>query len=306
MLSLLVIQPMKVNADTTEDLLNVYGMTLGGPIRSEIEEQITDAERQLGEALFVQRETESYNRLIEQYTKERARQQSAIISEATSYLNQMDKYAVQIESSILSADISDLLKYDSNYKSCNRYADTLIDSLDYYQSYYDYKTNDIDIDKIVDKVQVARQLYSESIDAVSIGEIKNIKFIMPIERRVNSSYGMRIDPIKRTQIRFHSGTDYYAQEGTPVYALLSGKVISAGWSNSVGNFITVQSSENIKYYICHLSEIQVEVGEQIQQYQQIALSGNTGSSSTGAHLHIALYINGVSYDVDKLYTQNLK
>lgn len=304
--SLIAMQPLIVKADTTEDLLNVYGMTLGGPVRSEVEQQIEDAENDLGNALFIQHETESYNKLIEQYVQERARQQSEVMSSATSYLNQMEKYSHKIEDNILTADISELLAYDSNYKISNQYADTLINSLDYYQSYYSYKKTDIDINSIVDRVYIAYQLYSESIDAASIGDVKDIKFIMPIDRKVNSNYGMRIDPIRRTEIRFHAGTDYNAPEGTDIYSLFSGEVISAGWSNSIGYFVVIQSSDNIKFMVCHCSEIYVSEGDKVSQYDTIALTGSTGSRCTGPHLHMALYINGVSYDVDKLFTQNLK
>lgn len=307
MISLMVMQqPLIVRADTTEDLLNVYGMTLGGPVRSDVEQEIEAAENDLGNALFLQHEMESYNKVIEKYVQERARQQAEVTSSAISYLNQMEKYSQKIEYGILSSDIGDLLTYDSNYKTSNKYAQTLIESLDYYQSYYSYKETDFDISGIVDRVYTARQLYSESIDAASIGDVKNIRFIMPIDRKVNSSYGMRIDPIHRTEIRFHAGTDYYAPEGTEIYSLFSGEVISSGWSSSIGYFVTIQSSENIKFMVCHCSELFVTEGDYVSQYDLIALSGSTGSRCDGPHLHMALYINGVSYDVDKLFTQDLK
>ena len=62
--------------------------------------------------------------------------------------------------------------------------------------------------------------------------------------------------------------------------------------------------DNIKYFICHCSEIYVTVGQQVNQYDIIASSGNTGSRTTGPHLHLALYINGVTYDVSKLFKSN--
>lgn len=304
--SIVMLIPLRVKADTTEDLLNIYGMTLGGPVRSEVEEEIASAENDLGNALYRQYETESYNKVIEKYVQERARQQAEVMSSARSYLNQMEKYSSLIENNILTADIKSLLSFDSNYKASNKYADTLISSLDYYQSYYTYKSTDIDINSIVDRVYTARRLYSESIDAASIGDVKNIRFVLPIERKVNSAYGMRIDPIHRTEIRFHSGTDYFAPEGTEIYSLFSGEVISSGWSDSIGYFVTIQSSENIKFLVCHCSELKVADGDYVNQYDLIALSGGTGSRCTGPHLHMALYINGVSYNVDDLFTQNSK
>lgn len=297
----LLMNPIQVEADTTEDLLNVYGMTLGGPIRSELEKEIEEAEKELSGALFVQHEAESYNRLIEQYLQERERKQSEIIISVNSYLKQMDINARWIEDNLLTGDITNLLKLDSNYKQSNSYADTLVASLDYYQSYYSYKEVDVDVSGIVDRVYAARRLYSDSIDAASIGDVTNIRFPMSTERNVTSSYGMRIDPVTRMDVRFHAGTDYAAAIGTEVYSLFSGEVISTGWSDTIGYFATVQSSENIKFLICHCSEILVQEGDYVNQYDIIAYSGDTGSRCTGPHLHLALYINGVSYDVDELF-----
>lgn len=296
--------PIVAKADTTEDLLNVYGLTLGGPIRSDIERQMEEAEEQLGNALQLQRQTEEYNLVLEKYIENKYNKQEELNNAVNQYLNYLNSTANKIEKNILDGDINELIKDDNAYKVNNSYLTTLIDSLNYFQIDYSYRDDDFDISGITDKLYSARQLYSDSIDAMSIGDVKEIKYIMPITRGVNSSYGMRIDPIGRSSLKFHAGTDYYAPYGTEVRALFDGVVISSGWSNEMGYFITIQSGENIKYLVCHLSEILVSNGQVVEQYDKIALSGNTGSRCTGAHLHLALYINGVSYDVDALFTQN--
>jgi murein DD-endopeptidase MepM/ murein hydrolase activator NlpD len=87
-----------------------------------------------------------------------------------------------------------------------------------------------------------------------------------------------------------------------VRALFDGKVIDVGYSQSSGNYITIQSSDKIKYFICHLNESLVEKGDYVNQYDVIALSGATGNKCTGPTLHLALFINGATYDVTKLFS----
>ncbi len=110
------------------------------------------------------------------------------------------------------------------------------------------------------------------------------------ESLITSPYGWRIHPIYG-DLRFHYGLDIGVDEGTVVVAPLAGRVTVVEWSDSVGNTIEIDHGGGFTTRYCHLKTggIRVAVGANVLQGQPIALSGNTGSLSTGAHLHFEVY-----------------
>ncbi|GES31092.1 M23 family metallopeptidase [Streptomyces angustmyceticus] len=87
----------------------------------------------------------------------------------------------------------------------------------------------------------------------------------------------------------HSGQDFVVPTGTPVKAVHKGTVVKAGpWGGgdgpAYGNAIVIQHDNGTYTQYAHLSQIQVQVGQQVGAGQQIGLSGSTGNS-TGPHLH---------------------
>ena len=87
----------------------------------------------------------------------------------------------------------------------------------------------------------------------------------------------------------HSGQDFAVPVGTKVEAANSGTVVKAGPNGggdgpAYGNAIVIKHSNGKFTQYAHLSQIDVNVGEQVTTGEKIALSGNTGNSS-GPHLH---------------------
>lgn len=94
----------------------------------------------------------------------------------------------------------------------------------------------------------------------------------------------------------HTGIDFGAPCGTPVYAAAAGTVTTAGWlSNGGGNTVMIDhgvlqgNALTTVYY--HNSSVTVSTGEHVAAGQQIALSGGTGNS-TGCHAHFETWVNG--------------
>lgn len=111
---------------------------------------------------------------------------------------------------------------------------------------------------------------------------------MPVKGRVTSGYGMRTHPILKTQ-KFHSGVDFAAPQGTPVYATADGYISQAQHKSSgdaEGNNVVVAHPGGQETRYAHLSRFspQAMKGGFVKQGDVIGYVGSTGRS-TGPHLH---------------------
>ena len=61
--------------------------------------------------------------------------------------------------------------------------------------------------------------------------------------------------------RPHKGNDYAAPTGTPTYAAAAGTVITAGWSNSAGNWVVISHGNGLVTKYMHHSSICVSAGQ---------------------------------------------
>jgi murein DD-endopeptidase MepM/ murein hydrolase activator NlpD len=101
----------------------------------------------------------------------------------------------------------------------------------------------------------------------------------------------RMHPILK-RIRPHNGIDYYAPQGTPVYAAGDGTVIRSAYSNANGNHVFIQHSNSIVTKYLHFTKRAVREGQKVRQGQTIGYVGSTGLAS-GPHLHYEFVVNGV-------------
>lgn len=92
---------------------------------------------------------------------------------------------------------------------------------------------------------------------------------------------------------FHKGVDLAAATGAPILATKSGKVLTAGWSNSFGNWIHLDHGNGVTSRYGHASSLLVSAGQTVSAGQKIATVGSTGWS-TGPHLHFEIIINGTA------------
>jgi murein DD-endopeptidase MepM/ murein hydrolase activator NlpD len=92
---------------------------------------------------------------------------------------------------------------------------------------------------------------------------------------------------------YHSGVDYRAPGGTPVYAPAEGTVVLAEPLTVRGNTVVIDHGWGLMTGYWHLSSIEVQVGQQVAPGDLIGKVGNTGLS-TGAHLHWEVWAGGVS------------
>ncbi|MBE3102923.1 MAG: peptidoglycan DD-metalloendopeptidase family protein, partial [Bacilli bacterium] len=122
--------------------------------------------------------------------------------------------------------------------------------------------------------------------------VESGEFAQPIPNvQVNSNYGVRIHPITG-EINNHQGVDFACSNPDPIYAAKDGKVVYAAFpssypTNTYGNIVVIQHTNNLFTAYAHLSRISVEVGQEIGQLDVIGQCGSTGRS-TGDHLHFEI------------------
>ena len=115
---------------------------------------------------------------------------------------------------------------------------------------------------------------------------------------LTSGYGYRTDPL--TGVRaFHRGVDIAAPAGTPVAAMLFGRVAAVGESDSLGHFIRIDHGDGVEVLYAHCSRVLAAEGAVVRAGETVALVGSTGRS-TGAHLHVQVSAAGTVFGPARL------
>lgn len=121
----------------------------------------------------------------------------------------------------------------------------------------------------------------------------------PVAGYVTDPYGYRVHPISG-QWRLHTGIDFGAAYGTPIYACRGGTVVRASWYGGYGNAIILDHGGGMTTLYAHQSSFAVSEGQRVTAGQLIGFVGSTGNS-TGAHLHFEVMIHGSTVDPARGY-----
>lgn len=90
----------------------------------------------------------------------------------------------------------------------------------------------------------------------------------------------------------HIGIDFVVKTGTPVYAAANGYVIFADYTISDGYMIIISHPDDYITVYKHCSVLLKKLREEVLQGELISLSGNSGESTTGPHLHFEIWKHG--------------
>lgn len=125
-------------------------------------------------------------------------------------------------------------------------------------------------------------------------------------KKITGRFGTLSEYRKKNGMQPHSGVDFAMPEGTPIPALDRGTIVLQQWSNILGNVSVLRvlgydpagdKKKKELFYIgyCHLAEPGLPVGTKVNEGDIIGKVGNTGSASTGAHLHatVSKQVKGV-------------
>lgn len=119
--------------------------------------------------------------------------------------------------------------------------------------------------------------------------VEGMLFFTPLKGVVSQGYDPAIHPY----------VDITAPSGSVVKAVLDGTVIFSGWSDDAGHTIQIQHDGDIVSIYKHNEKLLKKTGDKVSAGTPIALVGNTGEMTTGAHLHFELWHKGETLDPTK-------
>lgn len=302
--TLLVKADTETGEETANDLFQLYDKdTLKG--LQELKQKYEQAVSDYNDIYSTVLSSELFNGMYETAENYQKSQEAEIDIKVSELMKDNQNIISSVKNNFY-GEVNELVKADLAFKVNKEEIDKLLTIKDKFQL---TSKQDIDyskLDVLEQEINSLKLDYDDSVDVSVLGDVSNVKYPLSAESWVTSKYGSRLDPMNPTSIRFHSGLDLRAAMYTEVLSLFNGVITDVGYATASGNYVKVDHGNGIVSYYCHLSEAKCIVGQKVNQYDVIALSGNTGSRTTGPHLHLGLYINGNSVDPEVLFKGNEK
>ena len=146
----------------------------------------------------------------------------------------------------------------------------------------------------LERIGRERKIIDSALTAWRDIEVDGLALASPVDGPRSSSFGLR--RFFNDQPRApHKGMDIAASEGTVIAAPDGGVVSATGDYYFNGKTVIIDHGQGFVTMYCHLSEISVDEGQQLQAGQPIGAVGATGRV-TGPHLHFGTYLNGTAVD----------
>ena len=174
--------------------------------------------------------------------------------------------------------------------------------VDRYEKLQSYDNSKLIIETTKKLDKISRQLYVQSKSFDEVFEMAKkkkemlicIPAIQPISNkdlsRIASGFGYRVHPIYKT-LRMHTGIDFSAPKGTPIYATGNGTVRNKRKGmRGYGKFCMIDHGYGYKTLYAHLSKVIVRSGQKVKRGEIIGYVGSTGLS-VAPHLHYEVRIN---------------
>jgi murein DD-endopeptidase MepM/ murein hydrolase activator NlpD len=130
-----------------------------------------------------------------------------------------------------------------------------------------------------------------------------IPAIKPIDAPRTSGFGMRLHPIYQI-MKFHSGQDFTAPTGTPIYATGNGIVETAAFVDGYGNCVIIDHGFGYKTVYAHQSKLAVKAGQSVKRGMLIGYVGNTGVSEA-PHLHYEVVKDGIKVNPSSYFFEDM-
>ncbi len=115
----------------------------------------------------------------------------------------------------------------------------------------------------------------------------NITFFAPLIGIITSEFDVT---------QQHYGIDIVSKKNEAVKAAYDGTVLFSDWTVETGHIIAIQHQANFISVYKHNSVLLKKQGNFVKAGEAIAIVGESGELSTGAHLHFELWYNGTPVD----------
>lgn len=152
---------------------------------------------------------------------------------------------------------------------------------------------------------------ASSSDKQTASQKGNGQYSFPVKRDdflfITSPFGMRQDPMDKSKQQMHKGIDIRARKDDVLATESGGKVVAVNQNTNTGGgkSVTVEyartDGSKVQTTYMHLSSIAVKAGDEVKAGQKLGVSGNTGTRTTGEHLHFGvknISADGKVRDVD--------
>ncbi|MGV6395191.1 peptidoglycan DD-metalloendopeptidase family protein [Pseudomonas caspiana] len=150
--------------------------------------------------------------------------------------------------------------------------------------------NPDDLKRIEGELEVQLKAYR----SFTPGTPSNLVLDKPVAGPLSSKFGVRrfFNGEERNP---HSGLDFAVPAGTPIKAPAAGKVILTGNYFFNGNTVFVDHGQGFISMFCHMSKIDVKVGDTVPRGGVVGKVGSTGRA-TGPHMHWNVSLNDARVD----------
>lgn len=227
-----------------------------------------------------------------EYYYERLNKEVDLLSQTLDGIEHRDDNIYRV---VLGAEPIDKSVRDAGIGGAERYAEIK-------QKNIIHKDAIVNLHEKIDRLR--RKIYIESKsqdEVVELAENKEKHFaaipaIQPVANKqliaLASGFGMRIHPVYKVK-KMHTGIDFAAPIGTPIYATADGVVeeMSIKFSG-YGKMLMIDHGFGYQTRYAHMHEFAVRQGQKVKRGDLIGYVGNTGLS-TAPHLHYEVLLNGI-------------
>ena len=119
--------------------------------------------------------------------------------------------------------------------------------------------------------------------------LEGMHFFAPVKGVISSGF----------EAAAHPAVDITGKAGDIVCAALGGTVIYAGWSETEGGSLSIQSPGDVVTTYMHCQKVTVQKGDKVKAGAPVAQLGETASATKGYYLHFELWYKGEAVDPSK-------